>query len=104
MRNGNRHFWSLMLLLTLGVALREAPEIVTLSDDWTNEGLVVEFGNQLPKLITHRLPPREAVYPSASLPSRFINLTTGHSWFGPSLTSSSRSGQDILRFVCLLRK
>lgn len=50
-----------LLLLALGVAARETPELLELTEDTSNEGMVAGYENRLPEIPWRNLYPREPV-------------------------------------------
>jgi hypothetical protein len=80
-KRGKHHFWLAMLFLIFGVALRETPEIMSLTDDWSNDGTAVSFENPV-----ERLAPR-----STSTPPRIRKTVK------PCLSSTRLKKRDVLR-------
>lgn len=94
----------LMLFLALGVAARETPELLELTEDMSNEGMVVGYEDPLPELASRRLYPYELARPTLAPPSAFAKVSKKHFWFGPSLDASSKAGKDILQFLSTQRE
>ncbi len=92
----------LMLLLALGVAARDTPEILELTDDVSNDALLADAKTLLP-IASRPLYPREPG-PHALAPAAALNLSLEHCWIGPPHDAFPKVGRDILEFLSLERK
>ena len=102
MKRCQRVLLAATLLLALGVVAREIPEIMTLSDDWSNEGITSDLNDRAcgasfgsPSRM-ERLPRRTARH----------SVITGANRRGqhiPLLVLSSHAGKSLLRFISLQR-
>jgi len=87
----------LFLLLISAVAAREIPELYDLADDPSNDGMIFNWQSQAPVCTPRRLLNNERV--GRPLAFRFAGPEN------PACTSvvPTKTGQDILRLVSLLR-
>ena len=104
MRLRGRCVMLLMLLLALGVAARETPELLELTEDMSNEGMVVDYKDPLPELTSRNLFPHELARPALAPSSAFTRVSNGHVWPGPSWGASCKAGRDILKFLSIKRE
>ena len=102
MTRGKRHLYLMMLFLIFGVAVREAPEILSLTDDWSNEGTAVSVANPSPKLIKRRILPHEIIHPPAVAWSPSATLKTHDSLRG-IFVLAKRSGKNLRHFLSIQR-
>jgi len=93
-----------MVFLAVGVAARETPEILELTDDMSNEGMVVDYEDSLAELTSLPLCLCETPQPTLGRFSALVNLSKKRSRFSPSLNASSQSGKEILHFLSIQRK
>jgi hypothetical protein len=94
----------LMLLLALGVAARETPELLELTEDMSNEGMAVGNEDRLPGMPCRDFYPQEPLPRVLARPCPALNLSQRHCWFGPSHDASPKAGRDILQFLSIERK
>lgn len=102
MRSCKRHTWVVMLLLILGVAARETPEIMTLSDDVSNDGIAVGFEDPISQMTSRCVSRPERLPSTAAQPSAFIDVKKRTHPISP-LVLPARAGKGLLRSVSLQR-
>jgi hypothetical protein len=103
-RSHTFRFWIVVLALALGVATLEAPELASLTDDASNDAVVVTLEDAIPKLISRPLCRGETSLLILAKSSSFSKLSKKLSWFGPALNVSSTTGKEILRFLSIQQK
>jgi len=91
-----------MLFVVLGVAVatRETPETMSLSDDVSNDAVVVGFESLLSATISRLVPRPEGLLPAAPRspgPSKVKKRSV------PPLVLPTQMGRGLLRFVSLQR-
>jgi hypothetical protein len=91
-----------MLFLIFGVATREAPEIMNLADDWSNDGTAVSYENPLPKLTRRPTFRGERFQVPTSLPLTSLKVKKRDS-LRPICVSTQETGRDLLHFLSVLR-
>jgi hypothetical protein len=101
-RQDKLHLCFLILLLALGVAAREAPEIMSLTDDFSNEGMVVGYENPPQRLTIRRASEPEKLRAKCLLLLIRSNLKQ-KSWPTPPLVLQAGAGQGRLRFLSIQR-
>jgi hypothetical protein len=96
-------FWLLVLVLALGVATIEAPEFASLTNDVSNDAVVVTLEDAIPKLISRPLCRGETTLLVLTNSFSLSKLSKKRSWFGPALASSSTTGKEVLHLLSLQR-
>jgi|GEM_PF-833306 len=101
-RRGKLHLCLVMLFLIFGVAVREAPEILSLTDDWSNDGTPVSAADPLPKLIQRRILPQERIQAPAVawLASATLKM---HDPLASISVSANRTGKSLQHFLSIQR-
>ncbi|MGD0698105.1 MAG: hypothetical protein ABSB82_25095 [Terriglobia bacterium] len=102
MRRDKLHLWLMMLLLIFGVAAREAPEILSLADDWSNDGTAVSVRDPLPKLIQRRIFPQERIQAPAVAWSGSATLKM-HGSLSSISVSAKKTGKILRHFLSIQR-
>jgi len=95
------HLWWLVLLLLIGVAARETPEIMSLTDDISNEGLVVGYEDPLPKLTLRCRSRPERL--RAATPSCSSVGFRKRSSLSPVAGSAENAGKALLHLLSIQR-
>jgi hypothetical protein len=92
-----------VLLLVLGVAGREVPELFSLTDDVSNDGELVTWADDaVPQLRLLRLSKRD---PSNTLPGTYLTwLNPGYAVFARSVPAFVVPGPDLLHRLSLQKK
>lgn len=102
MRHDKLYFCFLILFLALGVAAREAPEILSLADDWSNDGTAVSCENPLPHLMSRRASKQEKLQSKTDQTLALVNLKQ-RSCPIPPLVLPADAGQGLLHFLSVQR-
>jgi hypothetical protein len=91
-----------MLFLIFGVAVREAPETLSLADDWSNDGTAVSLADPLPKLIQRRIFPQERI--QAPAVAWFASATLKmHDPLASISVSANKTGKSLRHFLSIQR-
>jgi hypothetical protein len=102
MRHDKLHFCFLILFLALGVAARETPEIMDLTDDWSNDGTAVGYENPLPQLTSRRASRQERLQSNTDQTLALVNLKQ-RSCPIPPLVLPADAGPALLHFLSVQR-
>ena len=104
LRFSRRHVWAVMVFLVLGVvvATRETPEIMTLSDDVSNDGVVVGVEPAISPVAFRTLSERGQLPPSSSQSPRSLVSKKRPRPISP-LILPTHMGRGLLQFVSVLR-
>jgi hypothetical protein len=91
-----------MLFLIFGVAVREAPETLSLTDDWSNDGTAVCLADPLPKLIQRGIFPQERIQAPAvaCLGSATLKM---HDPLASISVSANKTGKSLRHFLSIQR-
>ncbi len=103
MRAAKKCFWLLTLVLAFGVAAREAPELARLTEDFSNDGVVVGFEDSIAGLTSRRISAPERLLPNPGRILALVNLKKRSS-FIPCLVLSTQAGKGLLLFLSIQRK
>ena len=102
MEAGRRTLGLLVLLLAFGVAVKDAPEISSLLDDYSNDGMTVYCQDSIPQVSSHRRSRRETTHSTSSRPSGLVHLRR-HAPTAPIIVPPYNLGKGRLHFLSLLR-
>jgi hypothetical protein len=100
MRSGRRGFVLLVLTLVLAGAVRNAPEISRLTNNYSNDGVPVSSELLVPGVTSCRLMKHESLRPSASRSLAPVDLRA-RSTLVPIFVLTTAAGQGRLHFLSL---
>jgi hypothetical protein len=102
MQSGGRGFALLVLMLALAGAVRDAPEISSLADDYSNDGVPGSCQLLVPRMTSRRLSRQERLRTAASRSLALVNLRA-RSTLVPFFVLPTAAGQGRLHFLSLQR-
>jgi hypothetical protein len=102
MRSGGRSFALLVLMVALAGAVRDVPEILSLADDYSNDGVPVSSERLVSRVTSRRVARQERLRAAASRSLAPGNLRV-HFTLVPSFVLLTAAGQGRLHFLALLR-
>jgi hypothetical protein len=98
----NRHLLLVMFFLAIGVAGRETPEIVGLTEDLSNEGMVIRYEDPFPRLALRLPSKQERLQVTTNQNIALVNLKT-RSCPVPPLVLLADTGPGLLHFLSVQR-
>jgi hypothetical protein len=103
MRSGRRGFVFLVLTLVLAGALRDIPEISSLADDYSNDGVPVSSELLVSGTTARGLSRQERLQIAASRSLALVNVRA-HSLLAPFFVLLTAAGQGRLHFLSVQRQ
>jgi hypothetical protein len=99
-----RHGWLLVVVLVLGIATLEAPEMSSLADDVSNDAVTVSVEDLVPRLTSRPMGRHEISRPAVAPFAAKGRADKSRSWLGPSSSLFSRSCIDLLLLLSTQKK